>query len=123
MKQPESRGGGSPFPAIEPPNPTVPPKHLSKKAKARWLQIVADFHIDDWPSFHRLEVIHMSYDAMLVAEADVKRNGQVFTDRWGQVKENPSVRIARDARAAYLKGMASMNFDAEPLAAPTRPAR
>lgn len=46
-----------------------------------------------------------------------------FTDRFGQIKAHPLLPVERDARAAFLAGLRSLNLDFEPLHdGPGRPA-
>jgi hypothetical protein len=41
--------------------------------------------------------------------------GLVVRDRWGQAKPHPAAAIERDSRAAWLRGLAALGLDLEPL--------
>ena len=56
-----------------------------------------------------------TFDRMREAQQQVAADGVSFRDRFGQVKAHPLLTVERDARAAFLAGLRSLNLDLEPL--------
>jgi P27 family predicted phage terminase small subunit len=90
------------------------PANLSREAKDFWDSIVADYEMDDAASQRLLATACEALDRMREAQRSIKQHGAVTTDRWGQLRPNPSTVIERDARAAMLACLKALNLDVAP---------
>jgi phage terminase small subunit len=113
MKNPRSTG------ARRGPKPAA---SLSAEAKKLWADLTREYAISDAGGLAILARACESLDAMRAAEALVREHGVCVVDRWGQLKTNPATLAARDARAGFLRALAGLRLDIEPLRdAPGRP--
>jgi P27 family predicted phage terminase small subunit len=96
------------------------PKQLSKEAFAWWDRIVGDFDLDA-AGLMILEAALDAFDRMRAAQADIKKRGISVEDRWGQLKQNPSVATERDSRAAMVKCLRELGLNLEPIGDIGRP--
>ncbi len=62
-----------------------------------------------------LEAALESFDRMRESQRLLAAEGLVVRDRWGQAKPHPAAAIERDSRAAWLRGLAALGLDLEPL--------
>lgn len=80
----------------------TPPSHLSRRSKAFWRSIVADY---DLPVEH-LEVLRKALEASdRVDQAGelLREEGLVVTDKYGQVKPHPASSIETANRRQFLQ--------------------
>ena len=99
-----------------------PPASLSKRAKDQWAKYLAEFEINDAHGLFVLAAAMEAYDVLLNATDNVKKNGSTFTNRYGEIKGNPAVLHARDARTAMLAALKALHLDVTPPGKPGRPA-
>ena len=92
----------------------VPPSDLSADAARRWSAIVAEFAVVDAAGLELLHAAFRSYDLSQTLAAVIAKDGPTFRDRFAQPRSHPLLPALRDARAAYLHALRSMNFDATP---------
>ena len=98
------------------------PKGLSREAKGWWRKLVAEYAIEDEAGFLMLQTSLEAFDRMRQAQAVLKEDGLVVTDRWGQRKAHPLVTVERDSRAQMMAALKALNLDVEPLrSGPGRP--
>ena len=86
------------------------PDHLSRRARAFWRSIVADYALEN----HQLELLRRTCEAMDRADEareQIASEGMTTTDRYGQVKPHPCVNIERDARLAIARLLREMSLD------------
>ena len=79
-----------------------PPRHLSKEARQLWLELIAEYAIDDAAGLLLLQTGLEAFDRMREAQAQIKRDGATVKDRFDQIKAHPQITVERDARAAML---------------------
>ena len=92
----------------------VPPSDLSPDAAQRWTALVAEFDVRDAAGLETLHVGFQNFDLADRLAAVIEADGVTFRDRFGQPRQHPLLPALRDARAAYLSAIRSMNFDATP---------
>jgi phage terminase small subunit len=90
--------------------PKCPPG-LSSEARIAWRKLQNDYEIVDNAGLILLEQAMRCLDQVRVAEALVKRHGQVAKDRFGQVRQSPLMLNLRDSRNLLAKFMRALNFD------------
>ena len=86
------------------------PVGLSAEAQRLWRSTVAEFQIDDGPSFALLENACRALDRLREAEAIVLKEGAVYLDRFQQPKAHPAghridCESANMARALHELGL------------------
>ena len=87
------------------------PKHLSRRSKAFWRQIAADFMLEA-PQFELLRRLCEAIDRADQARDLLSSEGLTTTDRYGQTKPHPAVNIERDARTAIARLLRELNLSA-----------
>jgi len=55
------------------------------------------------------------------AQALIKAEGMVISDRFGQKKQHPATIIERDAKQTLLRHWKALGLDLEPILQPGRP--
>lgn len=95
--------------------PATAPKGLSPEAKTWWKRLISEYAIADEAGLLILQSGLEAFDRMRGAQAQIKRDGATFLDRFGQVKAHPILPVERDARAAMLHALKALNLDLEPL--------
>ncbi|HPS56180.1 MAG TPA: P27 family phage terminase small subunit [Sedimentisphaerales bacterium] len=86
------------------------PSHLSKQAKDFFKQVLADYCLED----HHLKLLRLAceaWDEKEIARLIIKKEGMVFTDKFGQFKANPAVKIQNDARICFARLLREMQLD------------
>lgn len=92
-----------------------PPTALSREAKRWWRELVDQYDLDDVAAELILQTALEAFDRMRRAQTIVKRDGEVVSDRFGQLRAHPGVIIERDARSAMMAALRQLNLDLEPL--------
>ena len=95
--------------------PANPPKSLSTEAKTWWKKLVKDYEIDDSAGLLLLQTALESFDRMHGAQQAIASDGATIRDWFEQVRAHPMITVERDARAAMLTALKSLNLDLEPL--------
>lgn len=91
------------------------PETIEAEATTLWDGIAAEYQIEDGGG---KAIIRMGAEAttrLWLAQLQIKDDGMVVVDRWGQRKSHPLLSVERDARAQVLKCLAMLNLDLEPL--------
>ncbi len=93
-----------------------PPAHLSREAKGIWRRLTTEYRFDpdDHAGLLILATSLEAYDRMRTCQKEIKEHGLMLVDRHEQRRPNGAVAAERDARAAWLAGLKSLNLDAEP---------
>jgi len=103
----------------------APPKGLGQAGKRYWVAVVDRFD----PEGHELEHLRLAAEALDVAElatADIRVNGITCLSRNGDVRPNPAVAAARDARSSFARLVALLRLpdvDGMPTRGVGRPGR
>lgn len=91
------------------------PTHLSKEAQKWFRKLCDEYAIDDEAGLLILQTSLEAFDRMRRAQVEISERGEVFSDRFGQIKANPAVAMERDARSQMLAALKQLNLDLEPL--------
>ena len=86
------------------------PACLSKPAQALWAKIVSEWEIDNAADLAVLRTGLLAWDRAEAATAQIKRDGQTVTDRFGQVKPHPLMTTERDARSQFMNAIRQMGL-------------
>jgi P27 family predicted phage terminase small subunit len=87
-----------------------PPNHLRKPAKKLWLEVMADYAIDDGAGLALLQTACEAYQRCDEARRLIRREAAVIVDRFGQPKPHPAVAIERDARAQLIAALRALKL-------------
>jgi len=100
-----------------------PPAHLTAETRRFWEGLVNEFALEPY-HLRTLEAACQSWDRYQQAREILRKEGLTFSDRLGNVRARPEVKIEVDARTAYLRAMRELGLDhvANPEA-PRPPAR
>jgi P27 family predicted phage terminase small subunit len=98
------------------------PKTLSKEAASWWRKLQAEYDISDEAGRLLLQTALESFDRMRSCQEQIRTDGQVVRDRFGQDKPHPLLSTERDARSQMLQAIKQLNLDLEPgMPGPGRP--
>ena len=100
--------------------PLSPPRHLKTAGKKFWKKIAADFELLDH-DFARLEGACIALDRAAEAREAIAQDGAVVTDRFGQKKEHPAIRIESASWGTFRLLLRELGLDDE-LPSDNRPA-
>jgi P27 family predicted phage terminase small subunit len=98
-----------------------PPKNLSREAKKLWKRLQHEYAIGDEGGLLVLQTAMEAFDRMRDCQKKIEAEGMTITDRFKQVKAHPLCAVERDARAAMMAAMKSLNLDLEPVKQVGRP--
>lgn len=103
--------------------PKDPPSNLSVEATDLWNRLHADFDLNDANAAAVLEQALRAFDTMRKARAIVSEEGLVTTDRFGQPRPHPAVKIEHDSRQQFFAGMKLLQLpvDGDAAKGPGRP--
>ena len=85
----------------------TPPRHLLVPERKMWTAIIRENELVDESSLALLRSALESHQRARTCREAVDRDGETFSDRFGQVKIHPLIGAERDARAGgglYLPG-------------------
>lgn len=88
------------------------PAYLSKESRKWFGQVVASFDLDS----HHVKLLTLAaeaWDEKEQARAQVAKSGAVFTDRYNQPREHPSIGTGRQARIAFARLVRDLGLDIE----------
>ena len=92
-------------------NLPAPPSHLTGPERDLWKSLVSDFSFSDPASLAILASAMEARNRMRRCREQIDRDGETTKDRFGQLRGHPLLAAERDARAAFLAGMRSLNLD------------
>ncbi|NKM55800.1 hypothetical protein GFL21_14885 [Rhizobium anhuiense] len=98
-----------------------PPAHLRPATQKWWRSVLADFDLEE----HHIRILQLAAEAWDQAQGArevLDRDGQTFSDRFGQPKERPEVGIMQNARIAFARLLRELALDGvDGLDAPRSP--
>ncbi len=92
-----------------------PPRGLGVAGRALWNRFQPEYGIRDVAGLVLLETACRCWDLERQALAAVAADGLTNRDKYGQLRPHPCLAAARDARAGFLKALASLHCDVEPV--------
>lgn len=84
---------------------------LSEEAQNWHDKILQEYSITDEAGKLLVQTAMESFDRMRSAQKVVEKEGIVFKDKFGQLKNNPANAVERDARAAMLAAIKQLGLD------------
>jgi hypothetical protein len=99
---------------------TKPPAHLRAATRRWYASVLTDYDLEPH-HVHLLTLAAEALDQANVAREVLDKDGQTFTDRFGQPKERPEVGILQNARVAFARLMRELALDVEAPEAPRAP--
>lgn len=99
------------------------PEHLTPEAAEWWERIQQEYSISDNGGRLLLTTAMEAFDRMKSASKVIAEEGATIKDRFDQVKSHPLLTVERDARAAMVTALKSLNLDLEPLKKIGRPTK
>jgi phage terminase small subunit len=87
------------------------PRHLDVIERRLWGRLVKEFDFADSAS---QAVLQTAMEAAMRARRcreQIDREGEAVKDRFAQIKPHPLLAAERDARAAFISAMRSLNLD------------
>lgn len=104
-------------------NRIKPPPHLKSAGACLWRELKSEYGIVDAAGLTLIGIAAECLDRMKAAQASIKSDGELVTDRYGALKLNPACALEKDARTGMLAAFKALNIDLEPLRdGPGRPA-
>jgi P27 family predicted phage terminase small subunit len=91
------------------------PKHLGKAGQILWKELVSEYGISDAAGLTLVTTAAECLDRIRAAQTAISEHGEIVLDRYGAPKLNPALQLEKDARAALLATLKSLNLDLEPL--------
>jgi phage terminase small subunit len=98
------------------------PKHLRASTRKWFNSVMEDYDLDE----HHIKLLTLAgeaWDRGQQAREVIDRDGQTFTDRFGQPKVRPEIGIERDSRIGFARLLREMALDGDSAPEPTRPPR
>lgn len=93
--------------------PLKPPNGL-KKSKLLWKEIT-DQYVDFDPHHLRLlQLVCETWDKIIEAREELKKEGSFFVDRYGQPKEHPAADSERKNKALFMRLVRELGLDIAP---------
>lgn len=90
--------------------PPKAPDSLSSEAKRLWDAIHKEFVIERAADVAMLGRALAAYDLAVIAEKQLRRDGPVVQDRFGQDRAHPAASVARDARSQFASLMKQLEI-------------
>lgn len=87
-----------------------PPKHLKADARRMWQRLRAEYELDDSAALALLQAACEAYQRAQEARAAIDKAGAVVPDRFGQLKQHPSVTIERDSRGQMIAALRALRL-------------
>lgn len=91
--------------------PLKPPKHLELTERKLWSRIVSEFAFTDSASATMLQTAMEAHQRARRCREQIDADGEAVRDRWQQLKPHPLLAAERDARAALISALRSLNLD------------
>lgn len=86
------------------------PTHLSEEAQS-WWQFVHDTHEMSPTDLHVLGHAAEMLDRITAARELIDEDGPIVTDRFGQRREHPAVRVERESKKLYATLVATLQLE------------
>jgi hypothetical protein len=88
-----------------------PPPHLEAPERKLWMAITRENHFESEAALALLRSTLEAHQRARTCRETVDREGPIYRDRFNQPKPHPLIAAERDARAAFVAGMRSLNLD------------
>lgn len=98
----------------------ISPDHLSRAARDLWLSIERTYILED----HHIALLTAAmeaWDRAREAREAIEAKGMTFTDRFGQPKPRPEVKIEKDMRGQFRRLMRELGLDFAEIPNPRPP--
>lgn len=93
--------------------PPPPPDSLSPSARSYWIELCAEYAIQDRPGLLLLESALTNWDHARTADDTLRREGMTVEGREGGLRPHPCVAISRDAHGAFLRAIRALKFEGD----------
>lgn len=97
------------------------PAGLSHEAKKLFCETRDQYGIDDAPSLALLGNACRALDRLRLAESQVKKEGAVYTDRFGQPKAHPAAARVDAENLTLQRSLRELGINLAPLPSSSRP--
>ena len=91
------------------------PTSLGPDGRELWRRLRSAYDIRDAGGLTLLGTAAECRDLEVQAMAEVRRDGFVITDKYGQKRSHPCLTVARDARGQMLTALRLLHLDIEPI--------
>lgn len=98
-----------------------PPKHLKLETQRWWSSVYQGWDLDQHDEM-RLTAAAEFWDLAEKARKRLEKYGLTFTDRFGQPRSRPEVKIQHDAKLGFFRALRELKLDPEEVGKPGRPA-
>jgi P27 family predicted phage terminase small subunit len=88
------------------------PQGLSPEARRLWKRVLTAWELNPGEKYVLTQACEC-LDTLRAAEAIVEKEGQVFTDKYGQPKIHPAALLVRDLRSQLLKSFKQLGLKDE----------
>lgn len=92
-----------------------PPHHLSPDTQFWWAEVMSDYELDA----HHVRLLTMaceSWDTNETARRLIAEQGMTFKDDRGNLRLNPAVQVAKDAKIVFARIIRELDLDVAPPA-------
>jgi hypothetical protein len=100
---------------------TALPQGLSAEARRLFRETIAQYQIDDAPSLVLLGNACRALDRLREAEGQVKAEGAVYADRFGQPKAHPAAARVDAENLTLQRSLRELGINLAPLPSQSRP--
>jgi hypothetical protein len=91
--------------------PPPPPTELEKQERALWRRIVDTYDFgDDGAALSLLETAMVARGRARRCREAIDRDGEITTDRFGQLRQHPLLPAERGAQSVFVAAMKSLNL-------------
>jgi len=90
-----------------------PPQHLSLDCQLWWATVMEDYQLDE----HHVRLLTMaceSWDINEKAREEILLHGILVKDDRGNLRTNPAVAIAKDAKTTFARLIRELDLDIDP---------
>lgn len=102
--------------------PEKPPRHLTAATRRWWAAVEASFALEG----HHRKLLTMAgehWDRAAAAREAIASHGLCYIDRFGNPRERPEVKIARDSAIVFARLVRELRLDVGQPAEDERPPR
>lgn len=97
------------------------PRHLTKESKRIWRRIAKHWELEETEQV-LLKVALEAYDRLQSARQKIADNGETYKTETGYVRENPLLKIEKEARSGFLQAWRMLDLGIDPPKEVGRPA-
>lgn len=100
-----------------------PPTFLGKKGRNFFKKQAEKYHFDDQHGIELLTHAAQVLDRLEDVRKRIDEEGLLVTNRFGELRENPAVKVERDQKILFARLVRELNFDIPEDEEYTRPPR